>query len=401
MVIGLNGRIPLNTAGNLRRQQLRATATTPRRPHLGNSVSEIDPTYALQNALQSERYNRGRYDYYDTYGRLHPLAQVGVHYQARRSTTRQQLPGRQRRHRRPPDPAPQPRLAGLTQLRQPAGRDTQTNGDPNYVPSTATTNFVDVNGLRPRYSMPNGDRRLQRSTITTDANTRQSLRHATQRAGRRPLGRGQSIPGIPFTESQRPRDSANRQRRHVSTYNNPVRAGYSSRYRRHPQRQPRDAADDNYNSFDPYPPYDPSRGARSGEVDDTDLYDAAGALLLPVERMRRWVTPADINGTGSVRHVERPPAQRRAPTTAPTPSAASSSTATSGRPAAPGVDQRQLHRSPTARRYHHAARHRHDLGAIYYPAIDRPRSSTAAGPNPSRQCTASTAARRLPPTCPT
>ncbi len=33
---------------------------------------------------------------------------------------------------------------------------------------------------------------------------------------------------------------------------------------------------------------------------DADFYDNSGALLLPVERMRRWLTPADINGTGSV-----------------------------------------------------------------------------------------------------
>ena len=50
MVIGLNGRIPLNTAGNLA-----GNAAAPwRHPaaHLGNSVSEVDPTYALQNAIQ-------------------------------------------------------------------------------------------------------------------------------------------------------------------------------------------------------------------------------------------------------------------------------------------------------------------------------------------------------------
>ena len=45
MVIGLNGRIPLNTAGNL------AGDGATHAQHLGNSVSEIDPTYGLQNAL--------------------------------------------------------------------------------------------------------------------------------------------------------------------------------------------------------------------------------------------------------------------------------------------------------------------------------------------------------------
>ncbi len=45
MVIGLNGRIPLNTAGNL------AGTGKTHAQHLGNSVSEIDPTYGLQNAF--------------------------------------------------------------------------------------------------------------------------------------------------------------------------------------------------------------------------------------------------------------------------------------------------------------------------------------------------------------
>ena len=45
MVIGLNGRIPLNTAGNL------AEDGATHAQNLGNSVSEIDPTYGLQNAF--------------------------------------------------------------------------------------------------------------------------------------------------------------------------------------------------------------------------------------------------------------------------------------------------------------------------------------------------------------
>ena len=48
-----------------------------------------------------------------------------------------------------------------------------------------------------------------------------------------------------------------------------------------------------------------------GEVGDADYYDAAGALLFPVERMRRWVTPADINGTGSVYAVRTLGSRRR------------------------------------------------------------------------------------------
>ena len=73
MVIGLNGRIPLNTAGNLaaqvagglhaaecrdarngrdrRRHRRRYYSGPGHALHLGNSVSEVDPTYALQNAF--------------------------------------------------------------------------------------------------------------------------------------------------------------------------------------------------------------------------------------------------------------------------------------------------------------------------------------------------------------
>ena len=62
---------------------------------------------------------------------------------------------------------------------------------------------------------------------------------------------------------------------------------------------PRDAADDNFNSFDPYPPVSATYN-RLGEVNDLDFLDPAGAYLLPVERMRRYLAPADINGTGHV-----------------------------------------------------------------------------------------------------
>src|SRR5262249_39332210 len=55
MVIGLNGRIPLNTAGNLAAQDpTNGTPLHSQTEHLGNSVSEVDPTYALQNAWQGD-----------------------------------------------------------------------------------------------------------------------------------------------------------------------------------------------------------------------------------------------------------------------------------------------------------------------------------------------------------
>ncbi len=59
MVIGLNGRIPLNTAGNLAgRDPATVSALAAQAQHLGNSVSEIDPQYALQNAYQLRKRRR-------------------------------------------------------------------------------------------------------------------------------------------------------------------------------------------------------------------------------------------------------------------------------------------------------------------------------------------------------
>ena len=54
MVVGLNGRLPLNTAGNLHKRTDIVTSagfpTFDHAEHLGNSPSEVDLRYALQNA---------------------------------------------------------------------------------------------------------------------------------------------------------------------------------------------------------------------------------------------------------------------------------------------------------------------------------------------------------------
>ena len=101
----------------------------------------------------------------------------------------------------------------------------------------------------------------------------------------------------------------------LPTFNNRIRAGYSIDVTDLINGIPRDAADDNYNSFDPYPPF--TADNRVGEVGDLDFLDPAGAFLLPVERLRRYVTPGDINGTGrivqwdGVNHKSRPQCRRR------------------------------------------------------------------------------------------
>ncbi len=62
-VIGLNGRIPLNTAGNMQKRDPSGVPLNPpeHATHLGNSPSEVDPRYALQNAFgaaQNDGYAR-------------------------------------------------------------------------------------------------------------------------------------------------------------------------------------------------------------------------------------------------------------------------------------------------------------------------------------------------------
>ena len=120
-----------------------------------------------------------------------------------------------------------------------------------------------------------------------------------------------------------------------------------------------------------------------GEVGDADYYDAAGALLFPSERMRRWVTPADINGTGHVYYVELEPDHGREP----------SGSTRSGRvefnsyfrpPGSPGVintsytytDSTGLATPNVTGTY---------LGAIYFPQPSNSPNSQfyGSGPNPS------------------
>src|SRR5262249_40022864 len=51
MVIGLNGRLPLNTAGNLQKLNDGLIPVFDQAEHLGTSPSELDLRFALQNAF--------------------------------------------------------------------------------------------------------------------------------------------------------------------------------------------------------------------------------------------------------------------------------------------------------------------------------------------------------------
>ncbi|MGP0070210.1 MAG: hypothetical protein ACLQGP_42250 [Isosphaeraceae bacterium] len=295
MVIGLNGRIPLNTAGNL------AGSGSTHAQHLGNSVSEIDPTYALQNAYNSE------FDPFSTANTnitWPPSATIGSNTYTTYNTqvdnaidavstdstygSYKQIDVRLTQHRN--------LLAGTRPQPNPLTAPTAANGDANSVYGSwagSTTNQP--------YYLPNGI--ADGSDIAssyTDTSGNITVQRTSPPVGGR-WGEAPSVPGVPFLKSSMtPPVPANLIQ---TNYANPVRAGYSfditdllSNLTNNGNTPfPRDSADDNFNAFDAFPP------RLTGEIGDADFYDSVGGLLMPVERWRRFVTPADINGTGSVK----------------------------------------------------------------------------------------------------
>ena len=285
MVIGLNGRIPLNTAGNLAGG--RGTNPSTHAAHLGNSVSEIDPTYGLQNGFVFATDAAGAFSP-QVYGGPYNANNTQVDNSAttyppaldvRLIQLRNLLAGTR--------PQTNPGVPGLTH----GTPDTtgQINGDINFVLMGAPPNAPFL------YFMPNGIADIGDVDGYGATPPTAVFRLTPPVAGR--WGEAQSVPGYPkITNPNPPPPLANLV---VPTYSNPIRAGYSEDIGDLLAGTARDAADDNLNSFDPYPPFTPTYN-RLGEVNDLDFLDPAGAFLLPVERIRRYVTPADINGTGRV-----------------------------------------------------------------------------------------------------
>ncbi len=331
LVIGLNGRIPLNTAGNLAAQSGNATNLgTPlysQAEHLGNSVSEVDPTYGLQNAFRGD---------FDPFNQLGNGLAPGNYNQSGGTVTWGPSSGTYNSQVdnttvystsiTPNGPAYQPTDVRLTQLRNllagtrpqniplpltaaqyPANADPTgaVNGDDNFVYGAFPgVSSVGTGNQAPPYFMPNSIADFSDIPIYTDANGNPYVqRTTTPVAGR--WGESQSIPGPPIPNPNGPGATPPAFNwLQYNDYTNPVRAGYSFDitdllknllYSGSPIFA-RDAADDNFNTFDPYTVLP----TRIGEINDQDYYDASGGLLLPVDRMRRWVTPADINGTGRV-----------------------------------------------------------------------------------------------------
>ncbi len=295
MVIGLNGRIPLNTAGNL------AGGGVTHAQHLGNSVSEIDPQYGLQNAYvpatDADPFNQylkglGSVGWAGPNG-ANPTANTQVDNSiGATSGVYQSIDVRLTQLRN--------LLAGTRPQVNPAQPDTSgtINGDTNLVWGSFSGR-----GAGSAYAFPNSMADLNDVPVSSFPGPNNTTLPLVQRTtspvpGR--WGEAPMIPGVPFATQNATAPAGLVQ----PFYANPVRAGYSFdmvdllnnlTYNPTLYPFPREAADDDNNAFDVYPP------RLLGEVGDADYYDSAGALILPVERMRRFVTPVDINGTGSVR----------------------------------------------------------------------------------------------------
>ena len=288
MVIGLNGRIPLNTAGNLAGQTTGIQFAPGPHPltygggavhaqHLGNSVSEIDPMYALQNGFNFTLDSVGAFTN-PVYGTLpYPAQDSQVDtggIDVRLTQLRNLLAGTR--------PQTSPGVPGLSQGQPGSG---QINGD---------NNVVLINGWA--YFMPNNVADPNDAVIATDGNGNPYVQRMNPPVAGR-WGEADSVSGG-IDAPNAPNQINGYVNLVQDGFTNPVRAGYSWDISDVLLGVARDAADDNLNAFDPFPP------GHTGELNDQDYYDAAGALILPVDRMRRYVTPGDINGTGSVVNLD-------------------------------------------------------------------------------------------------
>ena len=138
--------------------------------------------------------------------------------------------------------------------------------------------------------------------------------------------------------------------------------------------------------FDPFPI------GHAGELNDLDMYDAAGALMLPVDRYRRFVTPIDIDGTGRIN-----PWTTSSETLSATNFKATRGADVFGRvlfssyfrpPGAPGVISSNNTVVTGSGGMQYTSPDGSTLGAIYYPvspvpAVGSPNHFYTSGPNPA------------------
>ena len=280
MVIGLNGKLPLNTAGNLQSVTTNGIPTFNQSANLGFSPSEIDISFALQNgydplAPNPYQYNTAGTDYPSIYLAASPYMQVDdAGYNRSNPASTDQTKAIDVR---------------TTQLRNLLAGTRLP--DPTYKPNDQTTiasqnydiNAVMVNGNP--VLMPNGviD---DNDPYATDASTGNVTLNANTPTVAGRWGEEWGVPAFltrPGTIT--PPDKIDYH------YQNQVRAGFSFlNYNNF------DVRDDNHNAFDYWPPI-----SASNHPENADYYDVTGSLIFPVERIRRFVTPTDIAGTGRIR----------------------------------------------------------------------------------------------------
>ena len=261
MVIGLNGRLPLNTAGNLQKRDGNLQPLNDHAEHLGTSPSELDLRFALQNAYLPADGN-GYYPYSqfdDAAGGGNP-AYTGT-----------QTAG----------PNPTGVGVGLTQLRN------LLAGTRPYAPNTGVEDLNEINfgsdgaGGYNTFHLPNGVGD-QKDVVAPQVGV---YNPSPAVAGR--WGEEEIIPGGSNNPIPVPPTPSGATGPFASAWINPIRAGLSVSSASYNGTGLFDARDDNFNTFD-----------FNGEAHDT--YDSAGAIYLPVERIRRFVTPIDVAGDGRV-----------------------------------------------------------------------------------------------------
>ena len=262
-IIGMNGRLPLNTAGNLaHRDSNTGNPLFVQASRLGNSPGELDLTFALQNAD-------------DRVYRINNPAALPTYSQFDNSDPNNPIPNNLPFNMVSGSPVPNLAMpVNVTQARnilagtRPWDPINLTNGDANYVM---------VNGLQ--YHLPNGiadigDAAVPASRLTPPV------------AGR--WGEQDNVPSL-VTKNVNSQNV-------LSNYNNPIRAGMSKTFYLTGTTPPSyiyiDADDDNFDTTDPWP--------LGGPCESGNYYDLSGSLSLPVERIRRFLSPIDAAGDGMV-----------------------------------------------------------------------------------------------------
>jgi hypothetical protein len=292
MVIGLNGRIPLNTAGNLAMRNGAGNPVFMHTSHLGNSPSEVDPTFALQNGTSLNFSASGPYNtssQFDNAG-IQTAGFIGTDANGNPAF----IPGDSTIATGPGGTGVSVNVTQLRNLltgtRPSPSNDANwviTNGQqffmPNNVPDIAdigSGGIINLPGhsVAGRWGEPGG--------ITSFFNTNVTPLEAFIN----PVRAGKSIVGLGVPPGPPP----------VGGFPGPFYNRFAT-----------DGRDDNSNANDFWPQPNASESAGTSPITlngggpnvihwFADYYDAAGDLAIPAERMRRFVTPVDVAGDGQL-----------------------------------------------------------------------------------------------------